>query len=280
MSVGVPVYNEAKHIDSALTALRAQDYRNIEIIVCDNASTDETLAICRRHAESDPRIRIEASEKNRGATANFRHAFEVAHGNYFMWAAGHDLWSTDLISECVQLLQDNPTGCLAYASADWIDSDGQVLSKCSGWTDTRGLGPIARYFTVLWGNMHPVLGLMRTDQLRSCGPFPAFIGGDLVLLADLALRGDFLHARHSKWYRREVRDETNYRQKVRRYVSKDFGVTVSRVDRMFPLLALPWALMKLVARARLKLLDKIVMLAALLPSLALRYRVGRSAGDH
>jgi glycosyltransferase involved in cell wall biosynthesis len=278
VSIGVPVYNEAKYIDAALSALRAQDYTAIEIIVCDNASTDDTLAICKRHAESDPRIRIEASEVNCGATANFRRAFELARGEYFMWASGHDLWSPDVIRECIDLLQVNPTACLAYASAEWIDPDGEVLEKRSGWSDTSGLGPIERYFTIFWGNMHPVLGLIRADFLRSCGPLPAFVGGDLVLLADLALRGDFLHARHSKWYRREIRHEGTYKQKVRRYVSKDFGVSVSRLDRMFPLLALPWALVKLVARSRLGLLDKTVMLAALLPSLALRYRVGRSAG--
>ncbi len=278
VSIGLPVYNEARHLDAALAALRAQDYPELEIIICDNASTDETLAICRRHALEDPRVRVETASTNIGVTGNFRRAFELAKGQYFMWASGHDLWSSGLVGECVGLLREHPGACLAYASCDWIGPEGESLARESGWTDTRGLAPPARFFTVLWGNMHPVLGLMRSDQLRACGPLPAVVGGDLVLLADLSLRGDFLHAPRSRWYRRELRAEANYSQKVRRYASANFGVTRSRIGRAFPLLALPWELAKRVARARMRTLDKVVMLAALAPSLALRYLVGRR--DH
>lgn len=275
VSIGMPIHNEALHVDAALSALRAQDYQHLEIIVCDNASTDETVAICRRHAEADPRIRLEVAGQNIGVTGNFRKAFELARGEYFMWASGHDLWSPDLVRECVQLLQDNPTACLAHASSDWIGPQGERLGKQSGWTDTRGLDPVARFFTIFWGNMHPVLGVMRSDQLRACGPLPAIVGGDLVLLADLALRGDFVHAALPRWSRRELRSEASYQQKVDRYSSSSFGVTRSRLGRAFPLMALPWALVKLVLRARIGVLDKLAALAVLLPSLALRYRVGR-----
>ena len=271
----MPVYNEARHVDAALSALRAQDYPRLEIIVCDNASTDDTLAICRRHASEDARIRLEPASQNLGATENFRRAFELANGEYFMWASGHDLWSPDLVSECASLLNDHPDACLAYASCDWIDPNGEIFARESGWTDTRGLAPAGRFFTVLWGNMHPVLGLMRTDQLRACGPMPAIVGGDLVLLAALSLRGDFLHAVRSRWSRRESRAEVEYRQKVQRYASASFGVTRSRIGRAMPLAALPWELVKLVLHAKMGLIDKAIMLLALMPSMVLRYLVGR-----
>lgn len=280
VSIGLPVYNEARHVDAALSALRAQDYPHIEIIICDNASTDDTLAICRRHAAEDPRIRVESAPTNLGVTGNFRRAFELAGGEYFMWASGHDLWSTGLVSECAELLATHPRACLAYASCDWIGPDGQLLARESGWTDTRGMAPAARFFTVLWGNMHPVLGLMRSEPLRACGPLPAIVGGDLVLLADLSLRGDFLHAARSRWSRRELRAEASYSAKVQRYASASFGVTRSRIGRAFPLLALPWELVKRVVRSRMGTLDKLAMLATLPPTLALRYLVGRRGHGH
>lgn len=271
----MPLFNEATHVDAALTALRAQDYPRFEIIVCDNASTDQTLAICRRHAADDPRIRIAVADANIGVTGNFRRAFELAQGEFFMWASGHDLWSPGLLTECVDLLREHPDACLAYASCDWIGPDGDAIGRESGWADTRGMAPAARFFTVLWGNMHPVLGLMRSDRLRASGPLPALVGGDLVLLADLALSGSFLHAASSRWSRRELRAEVDYRQKLQRYTSASFGVTGLRRAPVSPLLALPWELMKRVWRAPLGVLDRSVMLAALLPSLALRYLVGR-----
>jgi len=275
VSIGLPVYNEASHVDAALSALRAQDYANLEVIVCDNCSTDDTVAICRRHAAQDPRIRIEVAAMNMGVTDNFRRAFELAQGDYFMWASGHDLWSSGLLTECVGLLQDHPDACLAYASCDWVGPAGDPIGRASGWSDTRGMAPAARFFTVLWGNMHPVLGLMRSDRLRACGPLPAIVGGDLVLLADLSLRGTFLHAARSRWSRRELRAESSYGKRVERYTSASFGVTRSRLGRAFPLLALPWELVKRVARAPVGALEKAAMLATLVPSLALRYLVGR-----
>ena len=202
VTIGVAVYNESAYIDQALSSLRAQDYPRLEIVICDNASTDGTLDICRAHAAEDPRIRIEAAANNLGATTNFRRAMELASGEYFMWASGHDLWTSGLVSECVQLLETHPGASLAFASSCWIGPDGEPLPRETGWTDTRGLGPAGRFFSVLWGNMHPVMGVIRRDRLLACGPFPGIVGGDLVLLSALALRGDFLHAPGSTWSRR------------------------------------------------------------------------------
>jgi glycosyltransferase involved in cell wall biosynthesis len=277
VTVGLPLYNEARHVDAALKALRAQDYPRLEIIVCDNASTDETLAICRAHAAVDQRIRIETVTEAISVTDNFRRAVTLANGDFFMWASGHDLWSPGLISECVSLLESHPGACLAYGSADWIGPDGEPLDRESGWTDTRGLGPAGRFLTVLWGNMHPALGVMRIQALRECGPLAAMVGADLLLLSAMALRGDFLHATASGWSRRDLRSETNHHQKVRRYISSEFGIVRSRLGRMFPMLALPMALMRLVIRSDLGLLDRVGLLLVLVPSLALRYRVGRQS---
>ncbi len=275
VSIGLPVRNEARHVDAALKALRSQDHVNLEIIICDNASTDDTLAICREHAALDSRIRIEPAAENIGVTANFRRSFDLARGDYFMWASGHDLWTANLVSDCLAQLQANRSASLAYASADWIGPEGEPLDRYSGWTDTRGMGPVERFFTIFWGNMHPVLGLIRSEDLRASGPLPAVVGGDLVLLTHLALRGHFVHATQSRWSRRELRAESAYSQKAKRYVSRQFGVSDTWLRRTFPLLSLPLALSRAVWRSRLGPLDKALTLLALLPALALRYRVGR-----
>lgn len=277
VSIGLALYNEAGYIDETLHSLRAQDYPNLEIVACDNASTDGSLDICRAHAADDRRIRVVPADRNLGATANFRRALELCRGEYFMWAAGHDLWSPNLVSECVALLESHPEASLAFASSRWVGPDGSALARESGWTDTRGIGATGRMFTVLWGNMHPVMGVMRRDRLVKCGPLPAIAGGDLVILTALALEGDFLHARGSVWTRREQRTESSHRQKLRRYASADSGVIQSRIDRIFPLLSLPLSLLGLVMRSRLPLFERILAVVALLPSLLLRYVVGRRA---
>lgn len=275
MTIGMPVFNEERFIDSALTSLRHQNYPNLEIMICDNASTDCTLEICQRHAAEDPRIHIERATENRGAIANFQRALDRASGTYFMWGAGHDLWTENLISECIALLEANNEACLAFASSRWIDAGGEPFARASGWSDTRDLAATARFFTILWGNMHPVVGVIRTAQLRACSPIPSMVGGDLVLLVDLALRGSFLHATRSCWSRREFRAEKHHDDKLKRYASVSTGIARSRLARIFPLLQLPFALLKVALRSKLPIVDKLFVIAALIPSLPLRYLVGR-----
>lgn len=275
VSIGVPVYNEERFLDASLTSLRNQDYPSFEIVIADNASTDRSREICESHAAQDPRIRIARSEENHGAIANFQRALDLSHGTYFMWASGHDLWTPNLVSECVAILQANQGAAIAFGSSRWIDANGNLLPRMSGWTDTRGLTPIARLFTIFWGNMHPVLGLIRTAQLRACPPLPNLIGADLVLLAELALRGDFVHATQATWSRREFRVEARYEDKLQRYASRTTGIAQSRLQRMFPLLELPTALVRVVLRSPLRRLDKLAVLLALIVSFPLRRVDGR-----
>lgn len=277
VTIGLPVYNEARFIDASLASLRYQDYPNLEIVVSDNASIDCTVDICARHAAEDPRIRIEHVMENRGAIANFQNTLDLAQGTYFMWAGGHDLWTPNLVSECVALLEANPGACLAFASARWIGVDEESLAKVSGSSDTRGLDPIARLFTIFWGNMHPIMGLMRTAELKACAPFGQLAGADLVLLAELALRGEFLHAPHALWSRREFRVETHHDDKLQRYAESATGITRSWLGRMFPLLALPMELVRVLLRSQLPPFDKFAALVALLASFPVRYLVGRRA---
>jgi glycosyltransferase involved in cell wall biosynthesis len=275
VSIGLPLFNEEHYVDSALNSLQRLDYPNLEIIVSDNASTDRTFEICQRHAADDKRVHVERAGKNMGVTANFQRVLDLAHGRYFTWAGGHDLWAANLLGECVDALETNESACLAFGSCEWIGGSDEVLQKKSGWSDTRGLAPAARLFVVLWGNMNSVMGLMRTDYLRGCGRLPNLVGGDLVLLSQLALRGEFVHARKTTWFRRETRQERHHDDKLRRYSSSEVGIEKGRLGKLFPLMKLPIALIKVVAQSSLPFGQKCSVLLALIPSLLTRYIVGR-----
>ena len=275
VSIGLPIYNEARFLDATLASLRAQDHPNIEILISDNASTDRTVEICEQHVAEDPRIRIRRQSTNIGATPNFEQALEMANGTYFMWAAGHDLWTPNFVSECVALLEQQPRACLAFGGSRWINGDGERLPIESGWTDTRGMAAVARLFTIFWGNMHPVVGLIRTADLRACLPLHELAGGDLVLLTQLALRGDFVHATRVEWSRREFRMEKSHAEKLKRYASASTGIVRSPLGRVFPMLELPIALIKVLIRSELPAWDKVLALATMTPSFPLRYLVGK-----
>src|SRR4051812_30432392 len=95
ISIGLPVYNGARYIERALDTLLAQSFRDFDLVVSDNASTDETVAICERYAARDARVRICCSPINRGAGWNFNNVAKMAKGEFFAWAAHDDEWHPD-----------------------------------------------------------------------------------------------------------------------------------------------------------------------------------------
>src|SRR6516165_373080 len=70
LSIGVPVHNGALFLRQALESLMAQTYEDFELIIADNASTDETESICQSFAAQDRRVRYHRSNKNLGAARN------------------------------------------------------------------------------------------------------------------------------------------------------------------------------------------------------------------
>lgn len=262
-------------MQSALDSLRAQQYENFRILISDNASTDRSREIAEQAASEDGRIRYERMDSNIGASANFRRVQELADGDYFMWAAGHDIWSPDLIAESVAILEANKSASIAFATSYWINDRDERDERDTDYPDTRRKSVFSRFFTVFWGNMHPVLGLIRNRCLKQTRGLQGFAGGDLVLLSELVLMGDFVHANNAWWNRRDVRKKEAHAERMKRYADPDYGLATSSLERRFPLLRLPVALVSSVWNARIGSVQKILIMLALIPMMPLRYLVGR-----
>jgi glycosyltransferase involved in cell wall biosynthesis len=270
----MPIYNEERFLQHALDSLLAQDYENIQILISDNASTDSTADIGRKAAESDSRVAYTCTEENIGSAGNFRRAAGMAEGKYFMWAAGHDEWSSDLISASVAALETNGSASIAFASSRWMGETGGHDDRDTDYPDTRGKSVLGRFFTVFWGNMHPVLSLMRTEYLHLTKSMQSFAGADLVLLSDMVLMGDFVQAPKASWRRRDVRTKESHRERMKRYTGAEFGQAESTLDRRFPLLRLPISLTATVWNSHHSLLQRVTLLLVLLPLMPVRYIVG------
>lgn len=275
ITIGMPIYNEERFIERALDSLRQQDYSNLQILISDNASTDRTGEICQRAAEQDERIVYERMNENTGPATNFRHVADRAEGTYFMWAAGHDEWSPNLVSKSIEILEENPGAAIAVATSYWIDESGKRQDRDTDYPDTRDQSLIGRFFTVFWGNMHPVLGVIRTEYLHASKGAQSLVGADLVLLSELVLRGDFVRQPDAWWNRRDVRLKETHSERMKRYTSADLGHATTKLDKRFPMLRLPFALLEVVWVARIPVFQKAVLLMALLPLMPVRYIIGR-----
>ncbi len=271
VSIGVPAFNEAKFLEQTLASLLAQDYTRIEFILSDNASTDGTREICDRTASIDVRVRVLHASVNEGAAVNFLRCLDAARGDFFMWAGGHDLWSSNLVSQCVEMLARYQNAVIAVPESQWIDISSLPYGDRAGILDTRGMDPLARILSLLWANMHAVYGLIRTSALRAALPVPNYPGADLLLLSRLILRGDFIPASDALWSRRQTRTSESYVDRQRRYHSAEFRIRKPR----FHLARLPFDLLKSVWSSDLRISDKIAFTLAFPAQLPARYLVAR-----
>ena len=97
VSIGMPVFNGEETICNAVESLLAQSFKDFELIISDNASTDHTERICREYERKDNRVKYFRQKNNIGPTSNFNYVLEKAQGTYFMWAAADDCWANEFI---------------------------------------------------------------------------------------------------------------------------------------------------------------------------------------
>ncbi len=140
VSIGMPVYNGASAIGAAISAVLGQTLDDFELIISDNASTDDTLRICEAAASRDPRIRIIRQERNRGPIANFEAVLAAARGPFFMFAAADDRIEPHFIEETLSALELAPdaVACaprtlIHFADGRTREARGAWAIRASGW---------------------------------------------------------------------------------------------------------------------------------------------------
>jgi glycosyltransferase involved in cell wall biosynthesis len=188
VSVGIPVFNGAAVIGRSIEAILAQTYGNLEIIIADNCSTDDTQSICRHYQERDRRIRYFRQPENRGATANFAFCLLQSSGEYFMWCASDDCASPNYIEACVATLEAEPATILAAGLVDYSDgSQGIVAGARMQLTDDSGVCRVIRYFRRVADN-GAFYGVYRRHAIAEC-ELRGIMGGDWLWLSEVALLG-------------------------------------------------------------------------------------------
>jgi hypothetical protein len=194
VTVGMPVFNGEDYLTRALECVVNQDYENLQIIIADNGSTDSTEEICRDYARHDPRIQYHRSPVNRGAAWNYSRIVHFAEGPYFKWQSHDDMCLPSTVSSCVDALERaGDAAVLAYPKTSIIDTDDAVVRDHEDNLDLRESTPHERlrHFLQAVDRGHPVYGVIRTSTLLETDLIGKYGHSDIVLLAQLALRGQF-----------------------------------------------------------------------------------------
>jgi glycosyltransferase involved in cell wall biosynthesis len=262
VSIGLPVYNGAVYLPTALDALLAQDFADFELIVSDNGSTDRSPEICAEYARRDPRVRFVRNATNIGAAANFNRTAELALGRYFMWAADDDLWDPRFVGCCVAALEAHPDAILAATSLRFIDEAGATIDLDYGIYDNPDLSSrslVHRVRRLLRrGGWYLSYGLIRTDALRRTSLFENVYGPDVVVALELALQGPFVKVPEILYWYRQFGGRTEEDRTSRQ------GLPGSPSGQLFPGSQLQENLAAAIRRARLPWLTRRALIVELL----------------
>lgn len=191
VSVGIPAYNSAATIAAALDGILNQTFRDLEVIVGDNASTDKTVAIVEAIAARDSRVRVLRQERNIGANGNYSAVAGAARGEYFKWMSSSDWCPPDFLAVCVDFLDRHPEAVVAAPSTRLYETDPSDALDYADDIEVTGADPVQRLeqlVSTLQLN-NAMNGLIRQSALRQTRLIDHYPHADIVLMGHLALLG-------------------------------------------------------------------------------------------
>ena len=121
ITIGIPTYNRASLVKNCVANALAQSYQNIEVLVSDNASTDDTLAILK--SVNDERLRVLVSPENIGAVKNFAKCVREARGDYLVLVSDDNILDPAFLEKCVRLIKLEPDIPIVLAGYDNLVMD-------------------------------------------------------------------------------------------------------------------------------------------------------------
>lgn len=119
----VPSYNYARYLDECLDSIRSLRTYEMRVLVIDNASTDDSVAIARRHAGEDSRIEVRARTRNLGSTSSFNEGIDWAQSDYFAVLCADDLFTPGALARAIEVMERHRNVNLVYGVTRFVMND-------------------------------------------------------------------------------------------------------------------------------------------------------------
>jgi len=197
LSIIMPTYNRAQFIKDAIDSVLSQDYKDFELIIINDGSTDNTREIVEKYQKSDPRI-IYLEQKNKGEYATMNRGFSLAKGRYITFVHSDDISAPDSLGSRVKCLDENPEIDIVHGNLVKIDMSGREIQRYKAGDEKDGKKILKGYcIKNLWeGQKIPVNYLtlmMRREATEKIGKMDETIryAGDLDWMMRAMLKCTF-----------------------------------------------------------------------------------------
>jgi glycosyltransferase involved in cell wall biosynthesis len=188
VSVGLPTYNGEKKIAKALMSVLNQEYPNLELIISDNCSSDNTMEVCMELGKKNQSIRYFRQSHNIGLMPNFEFVLRQATGDLFMWMSDDDSLEPGILHKYVDFLMNNREYSLVCGQIKyWIGDQPIFCEQDFNIEQNWGVARLINfYFKVVYGSIF--YGLMPKEIAQQI-PLKNRMGNDWHFIAGVAYLG-------------------------------------------------------------------------------------------
>lgn len=237
LTVGLITYNGAAHIRRSIDSLLSQTFKDLELLIFDNASTDGTSEICAEFAAADSRVRHVRHQATVPQSANFRGVLFSADTELFMWATDDDVRGPRFVELCIDALDGNPGAVAACTEAEFLSSDGQVEHARGTFTILGSRLERVKIYLQNPRDSSRLFGVYRTEALKRAYPADVNVFGyDWLVVGLSMLEGDHIEVAGVELVR-NANAPGKYFERYDRHFVRDRGI-VGRASYLLPLFPL------------------------------------------
>jgi glycosyltransferase involved in cell wall biosynthesis len=241
VSIGLAVRNDPEGVRRCIESVLSQDFTDLELVICDNASDDDTVATLEEYAREDRRVSVTVNPVNIGSHENMNRVLELSRGKLFRWISADDWLVANALSEAVRALERRPDA-VGVTSGFTIHAPGAApRHEHYAGEFPSSADPARRFARMLWffhagdAKYDPVYGVYRREPLMRSGRIRKNERTDWLLSTELALMGPISHipellAHRSRTYRSAV-DRAAFRRRLDPAAGERLRTTATSLSR-------------------------------------------------
>jgi glycosyltransferase involved in cell wall biosynthesis len=192
LTVLLPTFNRAASVSRTIDSVLEQTHAELELLISDNASEDDTKALCEAYAQRDGRVHYVSQPQNLGPIGNFNWLLAQASSEFVLMLADDDWLDPDYLERCLTIIEGDPSLAIVTGATRYYEGDAPPeLMLNTELLDASGGRRVMRYLRHSWSSA-AFYGVLRTSAVKAALPIPNVMGADWLFVAALAFRGRVL----------------------------------------------------------------------------------------